>query len=102
MPDPDFEIRGEVGGGEASRPLDKGEAVSKKLFSALRASVWSDNKGGGGGPGDPLDPSLSLTEKRLERFSYDLEMKAREQNRNDKRREIERFDWFIERTDKRA
>ena len=38
----------------------------------------------------------------LERFSYDLEMKAREQNRNDKRTEIERFDWFIERTDKRV
>ena len=38
----------------------------------------------------------------IERFSYDLEMKAREQNRNDKRTEIERFDWFIERTDKRA
>ena len=39
---------------------------------------------------------------QIERFSYDLEMKAREQNRNDKRTEIERFDWFIERTDKRA
>ena len=39
---------------------------------------------------------------RVEQFSYDLEMKAREQNRNDKRTEIERFDWFIERTDKRA
>ena len=38
----------------------------------------------------------------IERFSYDLEMKTREQNRNDKRTEIERFDWFIERTDKRA
>ena len=38
----------------------------------------------------------------LERFSYALEMKAREQNRNDKRTEIERFDWFIERTDKRV
>ena len=38
----------------------------------------------------------------IERFSYDLEMKAREQNRNNKRTEIERFDWFIERTDKRA
>ena len=38
----------------------------------------------------------------LERFSYDLEMKAREQNRNDKRTEIERLDWFIERTDKRV
>ena len=29
-------------------------------------------------------------------------MKTREQNRNNKRTEIERFDWFIERTDKRA
>ena len=38
----------------------------------------------------------------IERFSYDLEMKAREQNRNNKRKEIERFGWFIERTDKRA
>ena len=33
----------------------------------------------------------------LQRFSYDLEMKTREQNRNNKRTEIERFDWFIER-----
>ena len=32
-----------------------------------------------------------------ERFSYDLEMKTRQQNRNNKRTEIERFDWFIER-----
>ena len=35
--------------------------------------------------------------KGLERFSYDLEMKTREQNRKNKRTEIERFDWFIER-----
>ena len=33
----------------------------------------------------------------IEQFSYDLEMKTREQNRNNKRTEIERFDWFIER-----
>ena len=32
----------------------------------------------------------------IERFSYDLEMKTREQNRNNKQTEIERFDWFIE------
>ena len=38
----------------------------------------------------------------IERFSYDLEMKAREQNRKGKRTEIEQFDWFMERTDKRA
>ena len=30
----------------------------------------------------------------LERFLYDMEM--HEQNRNKKRTEIERFDWFIE------
>ena len=34
--------------------------------------------------------------KGLERFSYGLEMKTREQNRKNKRTEIERFDWFIE------
>ena len=32
----------------------------------------------------------------MERFSYDLEMKTREQNKNSKRTEIEQFDWFIE------
>ena len=36
-------------------------------------------------------------EKLIERVSYDLEMKTREQNRNNKRTEIKRFDWFIER-----
>ena len=33
----------------------------------------------------------------LERLSYDLEMKTREQNKNNKETEIKRFDWFIER-----
>ena len=43
-PDPDLEIRGP----RSSRPLDKwrgGRGVSKKTFSALRASVWSKNRG---------------------------------------------------------
>ena len=40
--------------------------------------------------------------KRIERFSYDLEMKTYEQNRNNKRTEIERFDWFIERIQTRV
>ena len=40
--------------------------------------------------------ALDLT-YAIERFSYDLEMKTREQNRNNKRMEIERFDWCIER-----
>ena len=35
--------------------------------------------------------------RTTQRFSYDLEMKTREQNRNNKRTEIQRFDWFIER-----
>ena len=32
----------------------------------------------------------------IERFWYDLEMKTRAQYRNNKRTEIELFDWFIE------
>ena len=47
---PDPEIRGRGGGGGV-------DAVSKFFFPALRASVWSKNKGGGGGGGS-LDPSL--------------------------------------------
>ena len=35
-------------------------------------------------------------ERSLERFSYNLKIKTREQNRKNKRTEIERFDWFIE------
>ena len=40
--------------------------------------------------------------RQLERFSCDLEMKTREQNRNNKQTEIERFDWFIERIQTRV
>ena len=40
---------------------------------------------------------MKADNKTIERFSYDLGMKTREQNRNKKRTEIERFDWFIER-----
>ena len=36
------------------------------------------------------------------RFSYELEMKMREQNRNNKRTEIERFHWFVERIQTRV
>ena len=32
----------------------------------------------------------------FERFLFDLEMKTREQNRNNKRTVIQLFDWFIE------
>ena len=42
------------------RPWDKGGgAVLKKVFSALRASVWSKSKGGAGLPRAPsLNPPL--------------------------------------------
>jgi len=60
VPDPDLEIRG---GALLSRPLDKkgkgGGGTPKKLFSALRASVWSKNEGRGRTPrAPPLDPPL--------------------------------------------
>ena len=61
MSDPDLQIRwrgGGGGGGRSSRPLDKGEAVSKNIFSVLRASVWSKNKGEGGPQAPSLDPPL--------------------------------------------
>jgi len=44
----------------------------------------------------PVSPLRSS----LERFSYGLEIKTREQNRNNKRTEIEQFIWFIERIQK--
>ena len=40
--------------------------------------------------------------KKLERFSHDLEMKTGKQNRKNKRTEIERYDWFIERIQTRV
>ena len=46
----------------------------------------------------PLRSSRSFFS--LERFSYDLEIKTREQNRDNKRTEIEQFIWFIERIQK--
>jgi len=45
---------------------------------------------------------MKLTNTLRERFSYDLETKTREQNRNNKQMEIERFDWFIERIQTRV
>ena len=51
---------------------------------------------------EKFDPDTSFTLNRLERFSYDVEMKTREHNRNNKRTEIERFDWFVERIQTRV
>ena len=33
---------------------------------------------------------------KIERFSYAFEMKTRENNRNNKRTEIEQYDWSVE------
>ena len=38
----------------------------------------------------------------VERFLFDLEMKTRKQNWNNKRKEIERFDWIIDRIQTRV
>ena len=44
--------------------------------------------------------NLGGKQNSLARFSYDHEIKTREQNRNNKRTKIERFDWLIERLQK--
>ena len=51
VPDPDLEIR-VVGGGGGGHPDPeiRGGAVSNQIFSALRASVWSKNRGAGPSP----------------------------------------------------
>ena len=58
MPDPDLEIRSVCGGeGGGSHPDSYivggggGSRSPKRFFSALRASVWCTNRGGGGNPG---------------------------------------------------
>ena len=42
-----------AGGGHSYPGIRGGGAVSKKLFSPLRATVWSEHKGVGWGPGLP-------------------------------------------------
>ena len=53
---------------------------------------------------NPLSPKQDniMGYLEVERFSYDLEMKTREQNRNNKQTEIERFHWLIERLQTRV
>ena len=43
-----------------------------------------------------------ITRKRLGAIFYDLEMKKRQQIRNNNRTKIERFDWFIKRIQTRV
>ena len=46
--------------------------------------------------------SLDFLILLIDRFSSDLEMKTHEQNKKSKQTEIERFDWFVERIQKRV
>ena len=70
---------------------DQDSLVGKALDSRAggQSKIWTSSQG-----------LLHVFE--IERFSYDLEMKTREQNRNNKRMEIEQFDWFIERIQTRV
>ena len=52
------------GGGGVIQTLKQGGAVSKKIFFALRASVWSKNKGGLRGP-----VSVRIGQDRLSSFA---------------------------------
>ena len=58
--DPDLPMREGGGGGRSSRPRDKvGGPGLQKVFSALRASFWSKNKGEGRATrAPPLYPPL--------------------------------------------
>ena len=48
--------------GNQTKGGELGEVVSKKVFSSLRASAWSKNKGSAGPP--PLDPPLLVNVRR--------------------------------------
>ena len=53
--EPDLQMKGGGGGGGGGHPDPEiRRAVSKKIISAFRASVWSKDKGGGGRPPWPL------------------------------------------------
>ena len=60
MADLDLQVKGGGGGGGHPDPeiSGGGGAASKNFFSALRASFWSKNKGGGRTPF--LDPPLKI------------------------------------------
>ena len=60
MPSAVLDLDLEVRGDPSSRSLDGGRwgGTSKKFFSALQASVWFKNRGGGRGA--PQAPSLDL------------------------------------------
>ena len=67
--DPDLQIREGPGHPDPEMGVGRGQSENK-IFSALQASVWSYNKGGGGaGPpwAPPLDPPLRTAEEHDEK-----------------------------------
>ena len=64
MPSAVLDLDLEVRGDPSSRSLDGGRwggGTSKKFFSALRASLWFKNRGGGqGGPPGPFPGSATV------------------------------------------
>ena len=56
--DPDLQIREGPGHPDPEMGVGRGQSENK-IFSALQASVWSYNKGGGGWP--PVGPSPGST-----------------------------------------
>ena len=60
--DPDLQMGGGVGARHPDREITTRGAISKtNNFSALRASVWSKNKGEGSGPPGPSPGSATYT-----------------------------------------
>ena len=51
--DPDLQVRGGGGGHPDPEIMGGGGGLQTNFFSALRASVWSKNKGMPGPPGPP-------------------------------------------------
>ena len=71
--DPGLQVR--WGGGVIHTLRQGGETVSKKMFSAPLALVWSRIKGGGGGP---LDPPLCCNLGQTITWKYLLQKVALE------------------------
>ena len=58
--EPDLQMKGGGGGGGGHPDPEIRRAVSKKIISAFRASVWSKDKGGGeAGPHGPSPGSVT-------------------------------------------
>ena len=69
--DPDLQIR--MGGGHPDPEI---RGSSKKFFSALRASVWSKNRGGPGSPGPSHGSATATIVLNIHPYVVDLSFTA--------------------------